>query len=420
MTKIQRVRGTQDIHGDLAVAFDHIVRVFSRVARLYGFQHVETPLIEQTAVFARAIGESTDVVSKEMYSFADRNGDMMTLRPELTAGLSRAFVANGWAQSVPLRLYAWGAAFRYERPQKGRYRQFHQIDAEILGAAAPEADVEAIGFAAQFLDELGLTDRVTLELNTVGDAQTRADWRAALIAYFQNVRDALSPDSQERLDRNPLRILDSKDPDDRALAAAAPVIDDYLTPEAGQHFDAVRRGLDAYGVAWQRNARLVRGLDYYRHTAFEFVTRDLGAQGTVIGGGRYDGLVEALGGPSTPSIGWAGGIERLALLVAGGDAPAPDIAVIPLGAAAQDAALALLARLRRADMAAVQSWRGSMKKRMTDANALGARLALILGEDELAQNEVTLKDLQAGTQRRVALDDICAVCAAALADGVSS
>lgn len=318
MAKIQTpqaVRGTQDMFGEAEERFAYVVATFERVRRLYGFKGLQLPVIEPTAVFSRSLGEATDVVSKEMYTFEDRGGDSITLRPEFTAGIARAYLTNGWQQYAPMKLSVHGPLFRYERPQKGRYRQFHQIDAEIIGAAEPAADVELLVMADQLLKELGINDGVTLQLNTLGDTPSRDAWRAALVGYFNDHKGALSEDSLSRLEKNPLRILDSKDPKDRPIADAAPVIDDYLSGEAQDFFGAVTAGLNAAGVAWTRNAALVRGLDYYRHTAFEFVTERLGAQGTVLGGGRYDGLIENLGGPATPAVGWAAGIERLAMLV---------------------------------------------------------------------------------------------------------
>jgi histidyl-tRNA synthetase len=311
----QAIRGTQDIFGPEAEAFAFVVETFERVRKLYRFRRAEMPVFEKTAVFSRSLGETTDVVSKEMYSFEDRGGESLTLRPEFTAGLARAFLTNGWQQHAPLKLATHGPLFRYERPQKGRYRQFHQLDAEIIGAGEPLADVELLVMADQLLQELGIADGVTLQLNTLGDAPSREAWRAALIDYFRAHRAALSEESQERLEKNPLRILDSKDPRDKPFTADAPKIDDYLGAEAQDFFAAVCAGLDAAGVAWTRAPALVRGLDYYRHTAFEFVTDRLGAQGTVLGGGRYDGLIETLGGAPTPAVGWAAGIERLAMLV---------------------------------------------------------------------------------------------------------
>jgi histidyl-tRNA synthetase len=402
--KAQRVRGTQDIFGEDAARFEAVVAAFDRVRKLYGFRSVHVPMFEFTEVFARSIGETTDVVSKEMYSFEDRGGESITLRPEFTAGIARAYLSNGWQQYAPMKVAAWGAAFRYERPQKGRYRQFHQLDAEVLGAAEPAADVEIIAFAHQLLGELGLGDKVVLQLNTVGDAETRSSWREALVGYFGKVRGELSAESQERLDKNPLRILDSKDERDCAFVADAPKIDAYLTAEAGSFFEKVCAGLQASGVPFERTETLVRGLDYYRHTAFEFVTTHLGAQGTVIGGGRYDGLIEALGGPHTPAVGWAGGIERLSMLINITGAEAVDVAVIPMGEAAEAAALGVLQRLRTAGVSAEQAWRGNMKKRMAKADAAGARMAVIIGDDELAAGEAAVKDLKSGEQRRVKLE----------------
>jgi histidyl-tRNA synthetase len=400
----QRIRGTQDIWGEESDRFHKVVETFDRVRRLYAFQRVEIPVFEATEVFARSIGETTDVVSKEMYTFEDRGGDSITLRPEFTAGICRAYLSEGWQQHAPMKLATHGPVFRYERPQKGRFRQFHQLDAEIIGTDAPAADVELLVLADQLLHELGIADGITLQLNTLGDAATRAAWRAALVAHFEAHRGDLSEDSLARLDKNPLRILDSKDPRDRPIADSAPAIDDYLSAAAADFFARVTAGLDASGVVWTRNPRLVRGLDYYRHTAFEFVTDRLGAQGTVLAGGRYDGLIESLGGPHTPAVGWAAGIERLAMLL---DAPAPpsvEAALVPMGEAAEAAAQRILAELRRAGVAADMLFKGNMKKRMAKAAAAGARFAVIIGEDELARGQAGLKDLGSGEQQDVALD----------------
>ena len=400
----QRIRGTQDIWGEEADRFQQVVETFDRVRRLYAFQRVEMPVFEATAVFSRSLGETTDVVAKEMYTFLDRGGDSLTLRPEFTAGLCRAYLSEGWQQLAPLKIATHGPVFRYERPQKGRFRQFHQLDAEIIGAEVPAADIELLVFADQLLHELGIADGVTLQLNTLGDAETREAWRAALVAHFEAHRGDLSEDSLARLDKNPLRILDSKDVRDRPIADSAPAIDDYLSAAAADFFARVTAGLDASGVAWTRNARLVRGLDYYRHTAFEFVTDRLGAQGTVLAGGRYDGLIESLGGPHTPAVGWAAGIERLAMLL---DAPAPpqvEAALVPMGEAAEAAAQRILAELRRAGIATDMLFKGNMKKRMAKAAATGARFAVIIGDDELARGQAGLKDLGSGEQQDVALD----------------
>jgi histidyl-tRNA synthetase len=308
------VRGMQDFIGEQAERFEHVVSKFRDVGRRFGFRPVMVPVVEFTHVFDRSLGETTDVVSKEMYTFHDRGQESLTLRPEFTAGIARAFISEGWRHLAPLKLVTHGPLFRYERPQKGRYRQFHQIDAEVIGAAEPQADVELLAFADLLLKELGVGG-VTCQLNTLGDAETREAWRAALVAHFSAHRDVLSAESLKRLETNPLRILDSKEPGDRALVADAPVIDAFLTREAGAFFEGVQKGCQASGVAYERAPRLVRGFDYYRHTAFEFVSDALGAQATVIGGGRYDGLIETMGGPHTPAVGWAGGIERLMMLI---------------------------------------------------------------------------------------------------------
>jgi histidyl-tRNA synthetase len=405
MTPVQPVRGTQSLLHEDTDRLAAVVAAFDRVRRLYGFRRVEVPTIEHTQVFARTIGETTDVVSKEMYSFEDRGGESITLRPEFTAGICRAYLSEGWQQHAPIKLATHGSAFRYERPQKGRFREFHQLDAEIIGASEPQADVELLAFADQLLKELGIEGTI-LKLNTLGDPDTRAAWRDALYEHFRGHSSALSEDSQARLERNPLRILDSKAHADWPVVDSAPVIDDFLTAEAADFFGKVTAGLDAAGIAWERAPRLVRGLDYYRHTAFEFVTDRLGAQGTVIAGGRYDGLIEALGGPHTPAVGWAAGIERLAMMI---DAPAaerPIAMIVPLGERAEAAGQRLLADLRRAGIAADMAYRGNMKKRLSRASDAGAAFAVILGDAELDSGEVQLKDLATGDQRNIAFDQV--------------
>jgi len=375
MAKIQTpqpVRGTQDMYGETEERFAHVVSTFERVRRLYGFKGLQLPVIEPTAVFARSLGEATDVVSKEMYTFEDRGGDSITLRPEFTAGIARAYLTNGWQQHAPMKVTAHGPLFRYERPQKGRYRQFHQIDAEIIGAAEPAADVELLVMADQLLHELGIKEGVTLELNTLGDAASRDAWRAALITYFNDHKGVLSEDSLSRLEKNPLRILDSKDPDDRGVAHAAPKIDEFLSGEAQDFFGAVTAGLDAAGVAWTRNAKLVRGLDYYRHTAFEFTTDRLGAQGTVLGGGRYDGLIENLGGPATPAVGWAAGIERLAMLVDYDWQGKFDAVIVVENDERLSDALRLARKLRNAQFVTEVVATGSARKRFDKATKIPA------------------------------------------------
>lgn len=377
MNTPKAIRGTQDIFGAEAEAFAHVVETFERVRKLYRFRRIEMPVFEKTEVFSRSIGETTDVVSKEMYSFEDRGGESLTLRPEFTAGICRAFLTNGWQQHAPLKVATHGPLFRYERPQKGRYRQFHQLDAEIIGAAEPQADVELLCLADQLLKELGIADGVTLMLNTLGDAESREAWRGALVDYFRDVKGDLSEDSQDRLERNPLRILDSKDPRDKAFVAGAPKIDDFLSGEAQDFFGAVTSGLDAAGVAWTRAPALVRGLDYYRHTAFEFVTDRLGAQGTVLGGGRYDGLMESLGGPFTPAVGWAAGIERLAMLVGEAEQVSPDVIDVIMAVeddAVIDFGVKALKAFRSAGLSADMIATGSPRKRFDKASKINAKV----------------------------------------------
>lgn len=379
----QAIRGTQDIFGADAEAFAFVVETFERVRRLYRFRRVEMPVFEKTEVFARSLGETTDVVSKEMYSFDDRGGESLTLRPEFTAGIARAFLTNGWQQYAPLKVATHGPLFRYERPQKGRYRQFHQIDAEVIGAAEPQADVELLAMADQLLKELGIND-VTLHLNTLGDGASREAWRAALIDYFRAVNDHLSEESRERLEKNPLRILDSKDPRDKPFLADAPKIDAFLSEEASAFFAAVTSGLDAAGVKWVRAESLVRGLDYYRHTAFEFIPDEgsasaaaLGSQSTVLGGGRYDGLMESLGGAPTPAVGWAAGIERLAMLVNAITEANPDVAIAVENNELIIGASSVARKLRAAGLSVEVVSSGSIRKRFDRAAKLNPRLVLI-------------------------------------------
>ncbi len=400
----QPVRGTQDMLGESADRFMHVVETFERVRRLYGFKRVEVPVIEPTAVFARSLGETTDVVSKEMYSFEDRGGDSITLRPEFTAGICRAYLSEGWQQFAPLKVATHGPLFRYERPQKGRYRQFHQLDAEVIGAGEPAADVELLCFADQLLKELGIDDGVTLKLNTLGDAGSRDAWRGALIEHFASHRAALSEDSQERLEKNPLRILDSKDPRDRPIADSAPEIDAFLTDEARAFFASVTSGLDSAGVAWERDSRLVRGLDYYRHTAFEFVTDRLGAQGTVLGGGRYDGLMESLGGPATPAVGWAAGIERLGMLLDDFTKAFSEITVLPFDRGDELAAMKVANRLRRAGIKTELPLRGSPQKLYDRAMKSATRSILtVQSAAEMPDNAVALKLVRLSSDQSIFL-----------------
>ncbi|CAH2603651.1 histidine--tRNA ligase [Rhodovastum atsumiense] len=404
--QLQPARGTRDLIGEDHRRHQHVIDTARRVAARYGLEEWATPIFEDTRVFARSLGDTSDVVMKEMYSFTDRGGDSLTLRPEMTAGVCRALVTNGLTQSLPQKVFYAGPMFRYERPQKGRYRQFHQIGAELLGTAEPLADAEVIACGWDILRELGLAADVVLELNTLGDRPSREAWRTALVEYFTAHRDKLSEDSLTRLERNPLRILDSKDDGDRRVVAGAPLIEGYLTPEAATFYQRLKDYLTRFGVPFVDNPRIVRGLDYYGHTAFEFVTSRLGAQGTVMAGGRYDGLVAEMGGPATPAVGWAAGVERLSMLLTEAP-PAPrPVAVVPVGEVAEAAALDVLQALRQGGIRAEMAYRGNLKKRMERANRIGARAAVILGEAEVARGVAQVKDLATGAQAEVPVADL--------------
>ena len=406
MDPLQPIRGTKDIIGDDQRRHTHVIATARATAATYGFDEWTTPIFEDTRVFARTLGDTSDVVTKEMYTFLDRGGDSVTLRPEFTAGLCRALVSNGLTQSLPQKIFCAGPVFRYERPQKGRYRQFHQIDAELIGPSEPLADAEIIALGWDILTTLGLADDVGLELNTLGDAESRTAYRAALVAHLPAHRNELSADSQERLEKNPLRILDSKDPKDRALVEQAPTIAPFLTESAAAFYNGVKRHLAQLKIPFIENPRIVRGLDYYSHTAFEFVTTRLGAQGTVMAGGRYDGLVAEMGGPPTPAVGWAAGVERLAMLLADTPPALRPVAIIPLGDATESVALDILQKLRHAGVRAEIAYRGNLKRRMERANKIGARAAVIIGDDELANNVATVRDFSSGTQAQIALADL--------------
>jgi histidyl-tRNA synthetase len=404
MRALQPVRGTQDLLPEAARRHRRVIETACAAAELYGFAEMATPIFEFTEVFARPIGEHTDIVAKEMYTFTDRGGEEVTLRPENTAGVVRAVVSNGLAQSVPLKFFYSGPMFRYERPQKGRFRQFHQIGVELIGVAQPQADIEVIALGSRILDTLGIGERVVLELNTLGDPESRTAYRDALVSYFSARAAELSEDSRRRLQFNPMRIFDSKEETDRRVVSDAPAYVDYLNAESRRFFDRLRDGLDQLGITYRPNPRLVRGLDYYTHTAFEFVTTDLGAQGTVIGGGRYDGLVEMMGGPAMPGVGWAAGVERLAMLIDEPPGRPRPVALVPIGEAGEGAALTLGEVLRSHGWVVDISYSGNLARRMRRANRVNARVAVLIGEDEIARNVVALRDLDSGEQSEVPMD----------------
>lgn len=408
MSALQPIRGTRDLIGEDQRRYRYIVETARRIGETYGFEEWTTPIFEDTRVFSRSLGETSDVVTKEMYTFTDRSGESLTLRPEGTAGVVRALVSNGLTQALPQKVFYAGPMFRYERPQKGRFRQFHQIGVELLGAPEPLADAEVIACGWDILKSLEVAEQTVLELNTLGDKESRNAYRSALVDYFSAYAHELSQESQMRLARNPLRILDSKSEQDRKLIAGAPIIFGYLTREAAAFYDAVRNYLVKFGVPFRENPRIVRGLDYYDHTAFEFTTESLGAQGTVMAGGRYNGLVEEIGGPAIPGVGWAAGIERLSMLLKTVPPPTPPVAVVPVGekAEVETAALSLLQELRHGGIRAEIAYRGNLKRRMERANKIGARAAIIIGEEELARGVVQLKDLASGSQQEVPMDEL--------------
>ena len=401
---LQPVRGTRDILPDDSALFRKIMETSRETAAWYGYDEIATPIFEFTQVFERTLGEATDVVTKEMYSFEDRSGDSLTLRPEGTAGVARAVVSNGLAQDAPLKFYYQGPMFRHERPQKGRYRQLHQVGVELLGVQGALGDIEVIAMGAHILDRLGLQDRVALEINSLGDAESRQAYRDALVDFLDVRREELSEESRVRLERNPLRILDSKDDRDKRVLANGPVFSDYLNENSAAFFGEVCDGLASLDVAFEVNPKLVRGFDYYCHTAFEFITQDLGAQGTVMAGGRYDGLVKDLGGPPLPGVGWAAGVERLALLL---DSPPPrprPVAIIPVGQAAEALALRLSGELRHAGLTIDLGYSGNVGRRMKRANKLNAGAAVLIGDDEIKAGAATLRNLDTGEQTAVRFD----------------
>lgn len=376
------------------------------IAGRFGYAKISTPIFEFTNVFARTLGDTSDIVTKEMYTFQDKGGDSLTLRPEGTAGVARAFISEGLKQQTPYRAFYSGPMFRHERPQKGRMRQFHQIGVELIGVGEPVADVEVISLGVALLRELGLLNDTVLHLNTLGDSESRSAYLAVLVDYFKGHEKTLSSDSRERLTKNPLRILDSKATEDQSIIANAPAYSDYLTTEASAFFTQVRTGLDDLDISYVLNPKLVRGLDYYSHTAFEFVTDKLGAQGTVLAGGRYDGLIEMMGGPATPGIGWAAGIERLSMLLDDVPAPIRPIAIISMGAEADRMARKLAYDLRLDGFAIDMAYRGNLSKRLKRANKLQARAAIIIGDDELGRDSATLRDLDSGEQQHVPLNEL--------------
>ena len=408
MSQLRPPRGTHDLFGEDARRHRHVADSARAVAGRYGYGEIATPIFEFTEVFQRTLGETSDIVTKEMYTFEDRGGDRITLRPENTAGVVRAVITGGLTQDLPLRFCYAGPMFRYERPQKGRLRQFHQIGVELIGAPEPLGDVEVIALGADILEGLGVRAHTVLEINTLGDRESRHAYREVLVAYLEGHKEKLSADSLVRLERNPMRILDSKDEGDRAVVAEAPLLHDHLNQASRDFFAKVQEGLARLGIASQLSPRLVRGLDYYTHTAFEFTTTALGAQGAVMAGGRYDGLMREMGGPDVPGVGWAAGMERLAMLLAETPAAPRPVAIVPIGPEAEERAQVLAHELRRAGIAVDLAFKGKPGQRMKRADRIGARWSLSLGSDELARGVVRLRDLDSGSEEELAPDAVAA------------
>ena len=406
MTSLKPVRGTQDILPNDSYRYRVIEKAAFDVAYRYGFSEINTPIFEFTHVFSRTLGETSDIVTKEMYTFEDKGGESITLRPEGTAGVARAFISNGLQQDLPLKLFYKGPMFRYERPQKGRRRQFHQVGVEVLGVAKPQADIETISLAKTFLEELGLKDKITLEINSLGDTESRSNYHQSLRKYLNSQREKLSQNSLKRLEQNPLRILDSKESEDQQIIADAPTIGESFNEASNNFFAELCEGLNKLGIIYELNHKLVRGLDYYSHTAFEFTTKSLGAQGAVLAGGRYDGLIGQMGGPETPGVGWAAGVERLSLLSNKKETINRPIAVIPSGQDIETDALMLTEKLRKKGYKVDLGYSGNLKKRMKRANDNAAVVAIIVSGDRLKKDCVQLKNMDTGEQKEVSLTSL--------------
>ncbi|MGF1874916.1 histidine--tRNA ligase [Photobacterium frigidiphilum] len=413
--QIQAIRGMNDCLPTQSALWQKVEGTIKQVVSAYGYNEIRMPIVESTHLFKRAIGEVTDVVEKEMYTFEDRNGDSLTLRPEGTAGCVRAGIQNGLLYNQEQRLWYIGPMFRYERPQKGRYRQFHQVGVEVFGLNGPDVDAELIMMTARLWRELGINQHVRLELNSIGSLEARATYREALIAFLEQHLDVLDEDCKRRMHTNPLRVLDTKNPAVQEILVDAPKLSEYLDDDSKAHFAGLCELLDAAGIEYQVNERLVRGLDYYNRTVFEWITESLGAQGTVCGGGRYDGLVEQLGGKATPAVGFAMGVERLVLLMETLELAdvrrSVDAYVVTVGEGTMMAGMKLAEKLRE-NVPGLRVMNhfggGNFKKQFKRADNVGAAIALVLGENEIADNTVVVKDLRGGEQTTMAQDEVAA------------
>jgi histidyl-tRNA synthetase len=404
---IQPLRGMHDIIGDDFYKHNLIIELAQGIAESFNYKPIQTPIMEESGVFHRTLGETSDMVSKETYSFNDRDTTMITLRPEFTAAMVRAIISGGFTQSMPIKWFSSGPLFRHERPQKGRYRQFHQINCEYFGPQEAGADAELILIAHKILRTLGVADDVNLEINSLGDPESRANYRDALYAYLSQYKDELSEESQRRLEKNPLRILDSKNAGDKEICKNAPKMADYMNDASKERFEEVLSALTALDIPYQINPNLVRGMDYYTHTVFEFTTEKLGSQGTVLAGGRYDRLSEIMGGPAIPAIGFAAGVERLAELTKCPEGfPFNDelIYLLPMGTESQKHMLALMDMLTEEGFTVTMDYSGNVAKRMKKADKLHARIVIILGDDELQDKHCAIKDMLTGGGYKVPLD----------------
>lgn len=405
--KLQAPRGTRDIFGKDALSYQMVERAFMDLALVYGFQPIRTPTFEPTGTFKRSLGDSTDIVNKEMYTFLDRSETSLTLRPEGTAPVVRAMISNGLTREVPLKFYYLGSMFRYERPQKGRYREFFQLGVECLGPNDPKVDCEVMALGHHLFKKLKIEDKIQLEINSLGDEESRKSYKKKLFSYFSKFKSELSEDSQRRLTSNPLRILDSKDEKDQKFLTEVPSLADSLNDPSRKYFDKVLKSLDDLKIPYVINAKLVRGLDYYNHTIWEFTTTALGAQNAVLSGGRYDGLMKTMGGPSLPGVGFGGGIDRMVLLLEEGlSKTIPSVAVVAMAEEAQAEAFALLNELRYQDIPSVMFFSGQPGKQLKKANKKECWGALLIGEDELKNNSVSLKDFESGQQLSIPRDQI--------------
>ncbi|MFL2683072.1 MAG: histidine--tRNA ligase [Alphaproteobacteria bacterium] len=404
--KLQAVRGTHDHLHDLMYNYNYIINKVSTISSNYGFKQMATPIFEFSKVFKKTLGENSDIVTKEMYTFLDKGEEEITLRPEGTAGIVRAIISNGLIQEMPFKAFYHGPMFRYERPQKGRLRQFHQVGIELLGVEKEQADIEVIACANQVLRELNITKSSELHVNSLGNIHDRKIYTEDLVKYLNNYKNKLSKESLIRLDKNPLRILDSKSDDDIAIIKNAPKLRDYLDSSSKDSFKRVLEGLDNLHIKYIINDKLVRGLDYYNNTTFEFITDKLGAQSAIIAGGRYDKLMKQMGGPDTPGIGWAAGIERLILLSSIKEIKKKHIAIIPVGEENNNICINLTQKLRNQNIPADMAYSGNLKKRLKNANKLSSNFAIIIGTDEINNNNAIVRNLETGEQEFINFEDI--------------